>query len=267
MDPRTAEGELLTPQQFPDEVVKKLEAKLGSMGTAGQLQQRPQPREGALFKWPWFEQHRYLDGGDFYNVGGKAWQYNECWHMVIMDPAGGVSDSADYTAIGSFAVTPNNNLLIVNVVRERIPWEDILQRLKGECDAMARQGRRVEFAGCEDAFLQRVLIRLGRRVEGMPPLRALNPNLGEGKSKSPLVRALPAVVRTESGQIWIPEKDWPWVEVLKSEALVFTGSDKQTNDVISALSYAASEVEKGSVNEGVDMAFAYAPQSQQVWPR
>jgi len=156
------------------------------------------------------------------------------------------------------AVTPNKDLLIVNMVRERIPWEDILQRLKGECDEMARQHRPVEFAGSEDAFLQRVLIRLGRKVDGMPALRALNPNLGEGKSKSPLVRALPAIVRAEAGQIWIPEKNLPWVDTFKSEALVFTGSDKETNDIISTLSYASNEIERGA-HKGPDgfMGFAF----------
>lgn len=50
VDPRTVDGELLHPERFSDEVVTKLEGSLGSYGTAGQLQQRPSPREGALFK-------------------------------------------------------------------------------------------------------------------------------------------------------------------------------------------------------------------------
>jgi len=54
-DRRTVEGELLSPRQFSEEDVKKAETRLGSYGSAGQLQQRPAPREGGMFKREWFE--------------------------------------------------------------------------------------------------------------------------------------------------------------------------------------------------------------------
>lgn len=53
-DPRTVEGELLAPVQFPEEKIRSLEKSLGAYGVAGQLQQRPQPRGGGLFKPQWF---------------------------------------------------------------------------------------------------------------------------------------------------------------------------------------------------------------------
>lgn len=53
-DPRTIEGELLAPAQFPEEKIRSLEKSLGAYGVAGQLQQRPQPRGGGLFKPQWF---------------------------------------------------------------------------------------------------------------------------------------------------------------------------------------------------------------------
>ncbi len=53
-DPRTEEGELLAKVQFPEDKVARLEKPLGAYGTAGQLQQRPQPRSGGLFKPQWF---------------------------------------------------------------------------------------------------------------------------------------------------------------------------------------------------------------------
>lgn len=53
-DPRTTEGELIWPQRFAEEYVKNLESSLGSYGTAGQLQQRPAPADGGIFKKSWF---------------------------------------------------------------------------------------------------------------------------------------------------------------------------------------------------------------------
>jgi predicted phage terminase large subunit-like protein len=55
-DPRTQENQLLAPELFPDPVVAKIEKSLGAYGTAGQLQQRPTPKEGGMFKEHWFKQ-------------------------------------------------------------------------------------------------------------------------------------------------------------------------------------------------------------------
>ncbi len=49
-DPRTVLGEPLWPEQYGDEQLRDLEESLGSYGSAGQLQQRPAPREGGMFK-------------------------------------------------------------------------------------------------------------------------------------------------------------------------------------------------------------------------
>jgi hypothetical protein len=53
-DPRKASGELLWPALFTEEKVRQLEIDLGPYATAGQMQQRPAPAEGGLFKEAWF---------------------------------------------------------------------------------------------------------------------------------------------------------------------------------------------------------------------
>lgn len=54
-DPRETDGELLFPERFPEAQVAELEKTLGSYATAGQLQQRPVPRGGGMFRRDWFE--------------------------------------------------------------------------------------------------------------------------------------------------------------------------------------------------------------------
>lgn len=49
-DPRTKEGELMFPERFNEEDVAALEKSLMEYGTASQLQQRPAPRKGGIFK-------------------------------------------------------------------------------------------------------------------------------------------------------------------------------------------------------------------------
>ena len=53
-DPRKTDGELMFPDRFPETQVVELEKTLGEYATAGQLQQRPAPRDGGLFKRSWF---------------------------------------------------------------------------------------------------------------------------------------------------------------------------------------------------------------------
>jgi predicted phage terminase large subunit-like protein len=55
-DPRQEDGTLLCPQQFGETAVAGMEKALGAYGTAGQLQQRPVPREGGMFKRSYFNQ-------------------------------------------------------------------------------------------------------------------------------------------------------------------------------------------------------------------
>ena len=53
-DPRMREGQLLCPRRFAQKEVDELKRRLGLYGTAGQLQQRPAPLDGGLFKRSWF---------------------------------------------------------------------------------------------------------------------------------------------------------------------------------------------------------------------
>ncbi|MGI4803040.1 MAG: hypothetical protein ACRYG8_55205, partial [Janthinobacterium lividum] len=54
-DPRKEAGELLWLSHVPRKVVDSLKTALGPYAAAGQLQQRPSPREGGLFKRSWFK--------------------------------------------------------------------------------------------------------------------------------------------------------------------------------------------------------------------
>jgi predicted phage terminase large subunit-like protein len=54
-DQRKKPGELLWQERFGEREIRELEIRLGSYGTAGQLQQRPAPREGGMFEPHWFE--------------------------------------------------------------------------------------------------------------------------------------------------------------------------------------------------------------------
>ena len=69
-DKRKIDGELLWPSRFPEETIASLEEVMGSYAAAGQLQQRPAPREGGLFKRGDFKSVEEVpDGG----TDGRGW--------------------------------------------------------------------------------------------------------------------------------------------------------------------------------------------------
>ncbi len=58
LDPRTEPGEVLHPERNTPEVIKAEQKALGSLGAAGQLEQRPVPEGGGMFKLTFW---RYYD--------------------------------------------------------------------------------------------------------------------------------------------------------------------------------------------------------------
>jgi len=59
-DPRTEDNELLWPERIPRKELEEIKRDLGSYAIAGQLQQRPSPREGGIIKRHWFQFFKLL---------------------------------------------------------------------------------------------------------------------------------------------------------------------------------------------------------------
>lgn len=86
-DPRTKEGELLSPNLFTPAMVAELERSLGPYGAAGQLEQRPAPKAGGFFQLKWFtivekapQCEAYVRAWDKAGTeGGGDWTVGELW--------------------------------------------------------------------------------------------------------------------------------------------------------------------------------------------
>lgn len=88
VDPRTKEGEPLWKELYHDENLKRLEKGLGSQyAIAGQLQQRPAPREGGAFSV-----------SDFIPIEAKVFKRNEIAASVRYWDKAGTKDDGAYTA-------------------------------------------------------------------------------------------------------------------------------------------------------------------------
>lgn len=108
-DPRSHEGELMFPERFSERQVDELERTLMAYGTASQLQQRPAPREGGLFKTAWFQPIKALPNDIVRTV--RAWDQAATAKTTSNDP--------DWTVGTRMSVTQSGLYIIEGVRRFR----------------------------------------------------------------------------------------------------------------------------------------------------
>ncbi|OLD63442.1 MAG: hypothetical protein AUF65_02260 [Chloroflexi bacterium 13_1_20CM_50_12] len=118
-DKRKEEGELLWPEKFPTKVLDFLKSSLGALTYSAQYQQAPAPAGGHQFKEKWF---RYFDTqGEYYALetddGIRHVAIEDCWRFTVVDLAISTKQSADYTVIQTYDVTPQNDLLLIDMLR------------------------------------------------------------------------------------------------------------------------------------------------------
>lgn len=105
-DPRNRDGDLLWPALFTGDIVERLEKTMGIHHVAGQLQQRPAPRGGGMFKREWFD------------VLGYEPQFVRM--IRFWDKAGTSTGSGARTAGVLVGRTEKGMFVILDVVKERL---------------------------------------------------------------------------------------------------------------------------------------------------
>jgi predicted phage terminase large subunit-like protein len=128
-DPRGKDGELLWPDLFTEEMVTRLEKTMGIHHVAGQLQQRPAPRGGGMFKREWFD------------VLGYEPQFVRL--VRFFDKAGTLGGKGARTAGVLMGRTEKGMFVILDVVKERlgaVEREALIKRM-AIVDAQRYDGR------------------------------------------------------------------------------------------------------------------------------
>lgn len=132
-DWRKVEGDLLWPDRFPPEVVARAKRRHGPQGFAALYQQRPVPAGGLIFQ---SKNQRYFtidQTTECYLLetprGIKPVPFADCWKLCTVDLAISEKQSADYTVFAAYAVTPYKDLLLLDIIRERFPFDEQLDQL------------------------------------------------------------------------------------------------------------------------------------------
>lgn len=219
-DPRTEPGQLLWPERFGPAELKDLKGSLGSYGVAGQLQQRPAPDEGGIFKKVWWRYWRPLGvamppvqvqmaDGSYVEIEPDELPVRfdeqiQSWDMSFKD-----TKSSDFVA-GQVWGRKGANKYLLDFFLERADIVDSIAailRLTGKWpDAI---GKLVE----DKANGPAVISMLKNRVTGMIPV---DPQGGK------VVRAYAVQPQVEAGNVYLPHPAlFGWVDTFRTSCAGF----------------------------------------------
>lgn len=228
-------GEALWPERWPRKLLLAKRAGVGPLEWSALYQGRPQPPGTAMFRREWFRYFRIvsIDGDSVFELQRpdreepKRISFARCSWFVCADTAMKDGQENDYTAVGVFALTPDGDLLVVEIFRARLPQTTQLPAIYDT----AERWPLVSWAGVEDASSGTGLLDAAK-IRGRP-LRPLKP-VG-----SKADRGMAAVVRYENGTIY-HRAGAPWLLDFEDEMIEFPygGNDDQAD----VLFYAVREM-------------------------
>ncbi len=245
-DPRKEDGELLSPERYPREVVEQ-EKRASAYEFASQNQQRPHPLEGTIITEKMFryfsQEHREGRPTFVLQVAPDRMRYYpvaQCVWFQTIDTAMKEKETNDRTAVVcTWALTPGADLLLYDcwAYRIAVPYQmaalDHLQR--GKCIWMPETSefvdldpwpRALAFQAVEDAASGIGLIQEGM-AKGRPFKRL-------AADRDPMAKVAPLADDYASGKVFHLEGA-AWVSDYEEEALGFPHA--QFKDRIIAASY------------------------------
>lgn len=198
-DPRKVVGELICPERFGEKEITELKQLLGTYGTAGQLQQDPQPTEGGILKTKYFQ---------LWPSAKALPQFEyilQSYDCAFTEKTSG--DPTAFTAWGVFTYEGQRHAMLIDAWDEHLSYPELRERAIKEWQT--------EYGGMskKDAFNRarrpdRVLVEAKASGQSLlqdlrlakVPAIGYNPGLADKIS-----RAHQASPTLELGLLWVPE--------------------------------------------------------------
>lgn len=202
-DPRTVDGEILAPERFDDAALRSLEVSLGPYGAAGQLQQRPMPRGGGIFRREWWQ--------DWEEKTFPACEYI----VASLDPAYTEKQENDYSALTVWGVWRNAHdvpkLMLMSAWHDRLPLHALVEKSAATCkrfkvDRLLIESKASGISVAQE--LRRLYAGDGWGVQLIDP-----------KRQDKVARAYAVQSLFSDAMIYAPDRTW--ADLLKDEAASF----------------------------------------------
>jgi predicted phage terminase large subunit-like protein len=222
-DPRKRAGELMFPDRFPAEVIDRDKKAMGSYAWAGQMQQRPAPAGGGIFKDEWW---RYLDVAPPIE-----------WRSIYADTAQKTKEANDFSVLQCWGKTREGQAVLLDMDRGKWEAPDLLERAR----AFWRKHLAVSGKGALRSF------KIEDKVSGTGLVQTLR---REGFPVTPIKRDVDKVTRAhdaapmvESGNV-ILLRSVPHLSDMLAEASAFPNGAH--DDTLDPMMDAVSDVASGS---------------------
>lgn len=238
LDWRTEEGELLAPDRFGEKEVADLTRNMSSMAVAGQLQQRPAPEGGNIFRRSWFKiwpAKRPLPQFEFM--------------LSSYDTAFTDQTENDQTAcitLGVFKPDEDKQLacMVLDCWAEHIGYPDLRRRMIEDFkSSFGEPARYPDMLLIEDKG-SGIALRQDLRRAGIP-LTPYNPGKASKIARAHLVTHI-----VERGAVYLPEssihegRPRDWCEPLLGQLMLFPSG--KHDDFVDALTQALRYLRDGT---------------------
>lgn len=228
-------GEALWPERFDAAWLQRKRRQVTVFWFAAMYQGLPAPAEGNLFKRRDFREFRFVDAGDATYVElltgdegqpVRRYDYGRCTRFKTVDVAGSSRETADYTVIATWAITPDADLLLERIERQHFD----------ELDVPGFVSRSLE----TDPGLIAYVERLGFGSGVIKRLRYLGYPIGKLEADTDKVtRALPAVALLEGHKLFFLQGA-AWRGEFDKELATFPNGEH--DDQVDVTSYAARKM-------------------------
>jgi predicted phage terminase large subunit-like protein len=231
------QGRALWPERFPISALERIRGQIGTYWWNALYQQRPQPAGGGTFKREHFRYFKQVAG--LYSLDDadasvtRAYPESSITRFITVDLAASTKNTADYFVAEVWGLTPDRDLLLLDVLRTHVDGPEQLQHLR-ILNAKWTPG----FIGIERQGYQLSLIQWA--------LNAGLPVRGIDADRDKVSRALVMAARYEGHKVFHPLKA-DWLDEYEHELLVFPygAHDDQVDAAAYAGIYASSNLFEG----------------------
>lgn len=192
-----AEGEALWPERYDVDKLEATERKIGPYWFSALYQQQPIPEGKAIFQQRWLGRWSYINETRTFRLAradgtSKFVDKRACSIFSTVDLATSIKQTADFTVVSTWAKTPDSDLLLLDVQRQRLEGPEHVRLLQSVYATWRPYAFYIEQAGFQLSTIQYAM-------------KASLPVVPVIPDRDKLARALPAAARMQQGMYYFPE--------------------------------------------------------------
>lgn len=252
-------GEPLWPEKYGKAYLEDLRTSLSARWWSAMYQQSPSIEGGGIFRGDQFVRYnvRRSDRGTMFTLIDRSDTKKQRlqakgWTFATVDLAASTKTSADYTVAMVFHVTKDKELLVTDVLRERVEGADH----EAFITKLRQKHPDLRFIGVEKATYGLTLLQVLRR-RGVP-VRELIPD------KDKVSRAYAAAAFIEGERLFFPQSA-PWLAEFEHELLAFDNGAH--DDMVDCLAYSARVLADHEKSPVVRQKKEFLDRDARIWAR